>query len=291
MRQRLTTPDHDFIDLDMSDKYHDRVVILLHGFEGNSRRPYMLGMTRHLQDEGWDIVAVNHRGCSGEPNRTARAYHAGETGDVAFVIDHILHRRPYREVALVGFSLGGNIILNYLAKNMTIPGEVIAGAAVSVPIDLRTAVYEIMKSGNWVYHRDFYRKIIQKMKEKELLYPDLLPYQDIINSRDIDEIDENYTAPFHGFKNAREYREKSSALFVLDRVQRPVMLLNSRDDPFLTDSCYPYEVAASSSNLYLNTPQYGGHCGFWRNGGVYYHESQVSCFLDRHSSASRTKDV
>ena len=282
-RQRLTTPDSDFIDVDITDKTHQRVAFLFHGFEGNSTRPYMLGMARHLQEQGWDIVAVNHRGCSGEPNRNPKAYHAGDFSDMAFVIEHFIAQRNYHAVALIGFSLGGNIVLNYLAKYNTIPDQVVAGVAISVPIDLRKAVYEIMKPKNWLYSRDFYRKLVRKMKDKRNVYPDLLPYDEILKSRNIDEFDENYTAPFHGFKNAKDYREQSSALFILDQIQRPALLLNSEDDPFLSETSYPYEIASSSDKLFLMTPRHGGHCGFWMPGGVFYHEQEAGLFLEQMS--------
>jgi len=282
-RQRLTTPDGDFVDVDISDNSHHRVAFLFHGFEGNSTRPYMLGMARHLQEKGWDIAAVNYRGCSGEPNRKAKAYHAGDFTDMAFIIEHFIAQRNYHDVALAGFSLGGNILLNYLAKYPAIPDQVIAGVAISVPIDLRTAVYEIMKPGNWLYSRDFYRKLNRKMKDKRNAFPDLLPYDKILKSRNIDEFDENYTAPFHGFNNAKDYREKSSALFILDQIKRPALLLNAQDDPFLGETSYPYEIASLSDKLHLMTPRYGGHCGFWMPGGVYYHEQESGAFLDKFS--------
>ncbi len=278
-RQRLTTPGGDFIDIDVSEKNNDRAAVMLHGFEGSSTRPYMLGMSRHLQKEGWDTISMNHRGCSGEPNRTTQAYHAGFFDDLAFLIDELLSTRNYESIALIGFSLGGNIILNYMARYPNIPHQVKAGVAISVPIDLRTAVYELMKPANWVYNRDFYKKLIKKMKVKQKAYPDLLPYDQILQSRNLDEFDENYTAPYHGFENATDYREQSSALFILDQLKRPTLLINAQDDPFLTESCYPYEVAASSEKLSLLTPRYGGHCGFWMSGGVYYHEQESGAFL------------
>lgn len=281
LRQRLITPDNDFIDVDISNSTHSRVAFLFHGFEGNSTRPYMLGMARHLQTQGWDIAAVNHRGCSGEPNQQPKAYHAGDFTDMAFAIEHFIALRNYHAVVLIGFSLGGNIVLNYLAKYDTIPEQVVAGVAISVPIDLRTAVYEIMKPANWLYSRDFHRKLVKKMKTKRDVFPDLLPYNEILKSRNIDEFDENYTAPFHGFENAKDYREQSSALFILDQIRRPALLLNSLDDPFLSETCYPYEIASASEKLFLMTPQYGGHCGFWMPGGVFYHEKEAALFLEK----------
>ncbi len=280
-RIRMDTPDGDFIDVDLPEQQHDRAVILLHGFEGSSTRPYMLGMARHLQNANWDAIALNHRGCSGEPNKKPHAYHAGYFEDVIFLIENIINTRSYHSIALIGFSLGGNILLNYLAKCPNIPTQVKAGVAISVPIDLRTAVYELMKSNNWIYSRDFYTKLIKKMKVKRKAYPNLLPYDQILQSQNLDEFDENYTAPYHGFEDAMDYRVKNSALFILDQIQRPVLLINAQNDPFLTESCYPYELAASSEKLFLLTPRYGGHVGFWMPGGTYYHEKKSSTFLEK----------
>lgn len=280
-QQRFTTPDDDFIDADLSENRHNRVAFLFHGFEGNARRPYMKGMTRHLLNSGWDVVAANHRGCSGEPNRRPRAYHAGDYADMAFLIEEILGFRAYTQIALIGFSLGGNIVLNYLAKYTRIPANIIGGVSISVPIDLRTAVFEIMKRKNLLYNRDFYQKLVRKIKEKEKIYPDLMPYDEILKAQNIDEFDEFYTAPYHGFENATDYRIKSSALFVLEDIQRPCLLLQAQNDPFLSESCYPYDQASASKFLHLLTPRYGGHCGFWMSGGVYYHEKQTAQFLER----------
>ncbi len=282
-RQRLITPDGDFIDLEVSSGNHNRVTILLHGFEGNAFRPYMIGMSNHLRDQGWDIVAMNLRGCSGEPNKTSRAYHAGEYTDLAFVIEQILAQGLYRQVSLVGFSLGGNIVLNYLARQPDIPKEVQAGVAISVPIDLQSSVRELMKWQNMVYQRDFYRKVRQKMKQKQQIYPELLPYRDIFHCRNIDDIDECYTAPFHGFRDATDYRKQTSGLYWLEQLRRPVLLLNARNDPFLTESCFPYEIASSVGHLHLLVPRYGGHCGFWMKGDVFYHERISGDFLKETS--------
>jgi len=231
----------------------------------------------------WDIAAFNYRGCSGEPNRTSRAYHAGEYEDLAWVIDQVQEWRDYKEIAIVGYSLGGNVLLNYLARHSELPSQVIAGVAISTPIDLQGAVNQLLLPENAIYERTFYRKIIRKMKEKQRTFPDLLPYPDIFGARNIDEIDEIYTAPFHGFGNASLYRKQCSALFFLDQLRRPTLLLNAQDDPFLTPSNFPYTIASTTSTLSLLTPRYGGHCGFWMQGGVYYHEIKTSWFLDLHS--------
>ncbi|MFH0822398.1 MAG: alpha/beta fold hydrolase, partial [Pseudomonadota bacterium] len=115
-RRRIDTPDGDFLDLDWSVIGSPRLSIILHGLEGDSKRAYVMGMVRVLNRRGWDAVAVNFRGCGGEPNRKLQMYHSGETGDVATVIKHAAAMGTYEELFLVGFSLGGNVILKYLGE-------------------------------------------------------------------------------------------------------------------------------------------------------------------------------
>ena len=107
-RERMITEDDDFLDLDWSRIGAGKLAVVSHGMEGNSRRPYVLGMVKALKRGRLDARAWNLRGCSGEPNRQLRFYHAGATDDLAAVIGHALSRGTYEAVVLVGFSLGGN---------------------------------------------------------------------------------------------------------------------------------------------------------------------------------------
>lgn len=280
-RQRLITSDGDFIDCDIVPQQQERVAILFHGFEGSSMSRYMLGMAQHLIRSRWDVVLVNFRGCSGVPNRLARAYHAGDYKDVAFVVDTINKERKYQHLSLIGFSLGGNVILNYLTRFPTLPNNLSAAIAISTPVDLRDTVAQIMKRENQIYSRNFYRKLIRKIKLKQQEYPDLLPYDQILRSKNIDEFDANYTVPFHGFIDTEDYRTQSSSLFHLHKLDRPTLLLNAQNDPFLTRTCFPYELAAQNNHLYLLTPKYGGHCGFWQPDNIFYHEEESVKFLER----------
>ena len=116
LRQRISTPDDDFLDLDWSPVGADRVAILAHGLEGNSTRPYVFGMVRALNRSGWDAVVWNFRGCSGEPNQKVRFYHSGDTEDLHTVLTCVHQRSCYKTSALIGFSLGGNVILKYLGE-------------------------------------------------------------------------------------------------------------------------------------------------------------------------------
>ncbi len=115
-RERITTFDNDFLDLDWSTKGSNRLAIISHGLEGSTDRAYVKGMVKAVNDNGWDGLAWNYRSCSGEPNRQLRSYHNGVTDDLSWVINHARHRYPYKEIALIGFSLGGNLTLLYLGR-------------------------------------------------------------------------------------------------------------------------------------------------------------------------------
>ena len=116
VRERILTPDRDFIDLDWSKVGADRAVIVSHGLEGHSRRSYVLGMIKAFNTRGWDGIAFNFRGCSGEPNRLIRSYHCGATEDLHTVVSHVIEKKSYSSISLVGFSVGGNLTLMYLGE-------------------------------------------------------------------------------------------------------------------------------------------------------------------------------
>ena len=125
-RERVTLPDKDFIDIDwsFSDIPTKKVAILLHGLEGNAQRTYIKGAANTLLKENWDIAAMNFRGCSGEDNKLYQSYHSGKTDDLEAIINHILEKDNYKEIVLVGFSLGGNLLLKYLGERDIIPEEI-----------------------------------------------------------------------------------------------------------------------------------------------------------------------
>jgi len=278
-RERLELADGDFLDLDWSTSGRNKLVILSHGLECSSRHYYIRGMASRLQSAGWDILAWNFRGCGQGPNRLVRAYHSGETGDLGAVVATAARR--YSRIALIGFSLGGNITLKYLAEGASHPA-VGAAIAVSAPVDI-AATGDAMdrRWSNRLYHRYFLRRLLRKLKAKAVRFPDRL---DVRRSRLIQtfrEFDNFYTAPIHGFRDATDYWEKSSAKQYLNRISLPSLLLNARDDPFLTPESFPYVEAENNPCLFLEVPVWGGHIGFIDT--VYpirpWHESRCAEFL------------
>ncbi|MFH0960491.1 MAG: alpha/beta fold hydrolase [Pseudomonadota bacterium] len=243
-RERIDTADGDFLDLDWSVIGSERLCIVLHGLEGDSGRPYMRGMVKALNRRGWDALALNFRGCSGEPNRQLRMYHSGETEDLQAVIRHASELRAYSQLALAGFSLGGNAILKYLGEQGDSVAPILkAAATISVPCDLRACSIRLEEFSNSPYLKRFLRMLRSKMETKSLLAPNIVSVAGYDQIRTLKEFDDRYTAPLHGFKDADDYYSQSSSKQFLKTVSIPTLLINSADDPFLSPNCYPAEEA------------------------------------------------
>jgi len=283
VRERITTPDGDFIDLDWTRVGAGRVAILCHGLEGHSGRPYMRGMARALNRAGWDVAAYNYRGCGGEPNRTARTYHSGATDDLHLVVGHVL-AAGFGTAALVGFSLGGNLVLRYLGEAPDrVPAPVRAAGAVSVPVDLDDACRRLCSRGNRLYHDRFLRRLRRKLLAKAAVHPDLVDPGPLARVRDLRAFDDAYTAPLNGFRDAADYYARCSCGPVLERIRIPALLLTARNDPLLGDRCYPVEIARNHPRLFLEVSEHGGHTGFFARGGTYHSEARIVHFLAGHA--------
>jgi len=151
-RERITTTDDDFLDLDWLQSGHKHLTIISHGLEGDSRRNYVVGMANALSANGFDVLAWNFRGCSGEINRQPRFTHNGATDDLDAVVRHALIKYGYETISLVGFSMGGNLSLMYLGRDTTrVPGEVKTAVCFSVPCDLAAASSRLAEAGNVLY--------------------------------------------------------------------------------------------------------------------------------------------
>lgn len=285
-RERLTLPDGDFLDLDWSRKGSEKVVIICHGLESSSSEPYMRGMVRAFNRRGWDAVAVNFRSCSGEPNLRLRSYHSGATDDLDAVVRHILTAGKCRSLAVVGFSLGGNLVLKYIGENGSgLHPEIVASAAVSVPCDLESSADLLAENTNRFYMRRFIRKLNAKMVYKVKFPEAPFRLEDFDKVKDFRQFDDLYTGPVHGFKDAVDYWTHCSSRQFLPSIRRPTLLISAQDDPFLSDACYPGKEAQESEFFTLDAPEYGGHVGFisFNHGGEYWHETRVADFISEHA--------
>ena len=281
-RKRWTTPDGDFLDLDWSRVGSKNLIISLHGLEGSSDSNYIKGVIKIFNQNKWDGVAMNFRGCSGEPNLLRRGYHSGETTDLDFIVKTIAEQYDYEKIVIVGFSLGGNVVLKYGGEQgENLHPKVKKLIAISVPIDLAGCTVEIEKKNNFIYLNRFLISLKNKFKLKQHLYPDI-DAQKVFNAKTFKDIDGALTAPIHGFESAEDYWYKSSSLFFIADITIPTLIINAHDDSFLSEKSYPYELAHKHSNIHLITPKYGGHVGFPQSHpkGYYWSEERIIDFVE-----------
>lgn len=266
-RERIKTWDNDFIDLDFSKIGSKTLVLLIHGLEGSAESKYILSASTELNIEGFDTVSFNLRGCSGEDNLLLATYHSGKTEDVKFVIDYLTENYDYKKIIIVGYSLGGNLTLKYMGEFAdSIPSQVKAGIAVSVPIDLATSGKELELFKNKIYMEEFLKTLRLKVLEKAHKFPEYKVDKDkLFKARYFRHFDEIYTAPVFGFKNSEDYWDKASSKPYLNHIKKPTLLITSLDDPFLSKECYPFDEAKNSKYFFLEATKYGGHCGFISN--------------------------
>lgn len=283
-RERIDTPDNDFIDIDISSIGSDRGVILSHGLEGDSGRHYMKGMIRAFNRRGWDGIAFNFRGCSGEPNRSAATYHSGKTEDLHAVIEYLIKTRGYKAITLAGFSLGANLTLKYAGeRGKDIPPQIKSAIGISAPCDLVSSSVELHKKKNLLYSKRFLVSLIDKMKEKEELFPAGIS-RNYSSIRTLKDFDNAFTAPLNGFRDAMDYWERCSSRKYIAGTAIPTLILNAKDDPILGPGCFPYEEAGANENLFLEVPDKGGHMGFitFSKNGEFWHETRTAEFAESH---------
>lgn len=280
-RERITTPDDDFLDLDWLQKDFEQVAIISHGLEGSSQRPYVKGMAKALHDNGFDVLAWNFRGCSGEMNRQLRFYHSGATDDLHTVIDHVTALRKYKSISLVGFSLGGNITLKYLGERKVSP-FIRKAAVFSVPMDLQSSCEKISRRANTVYSNRFVRSLKKKIRIKARMRNDLDTSR-LARIKTLTEFDDAYTAPLHGFRDAKDYYSQCSSIRFVNDIKTPTLIINTSNDPFLSQECFPAALLEGHPYVKLEILSRGGHVGFtqFNKNGLYWSEQRALEFLSQ----------
>ncbi|KAA3609322.1 MAG: alpha/beta fold hydrolase [Calditrichaeota bacterium] len=282
-RERIATPDDDFIDIDWSRIGARRAVVISHGLEGDTNRSYVIGMVRALNKAGWDAAAWNFRGCSGETNRKLYFYHSGRWPDVHTVSQHVLGTGNYDQLALIGFSMGGNMSLMYLGqKEVPLDKRICGCVAFSVPCDLATSAVELAKWQNKIYMRRFLKMLHQKIKEKMKIFPGEIDDADFHKIKSFGDFDGRYVAPMWGFRDAADYWRQASSKPYLPHITTPTLLVNAKDDPFLSPECFPVKEAQLNPSFVLQSPRHGGHVGFvqFNNEKEYWSEKQAVAFLN-----------
>jgi predicted alpha/beta-fold hydrolase len=290
--ERWPTDDGDEIELHRLEPLGTRAphggrLLVLHGLEGTIRSHYLQGLLALAQRRGWSADALIFRTCNGEVTHARRLYHSGETTDLDRVVRRLVRSHPGQPLALVGFSLGGNVLLKWLGEQgQGAPSEVRAAAAVSVPFDLERGSRFIERGFARVYTRHFLRTLRAKARMKLAQDPDLFDGLALERARTLFEFDDIVTAPVHGFDGATDYYRRSSSLRFLTSIRRPTLLLSAYDDPFLPPDVLHEAALVAHGNQCLSVEfqQRGGHVGFI-SGRVpwaprYYAEERVLKFLD-----------
>lgn len=279
-RERVITPDDDFLDIDWLKQKSSRLIIISHGLEGNTQRTYVKGMARAGYQNGYDILAWNYRGCSEEMNKALRFYHSGATDDLATVVEHADALDQYEEIFLVGFSLGGNLTLKYLGEDRSRPDSLKKVATFSVPLDLLASCVKISQPSNWIYSQRFLKSLSKKVLHKSKLMNGLDPGL-LKKVKTLLEFDDYFTGPMHGFKDALDYYHQCSAIRFLQNIQLPTLLINAANDPFLSPECYPHHVLNGHPYVRFESPRHGGHVGFtqFNKTGLYWSEEQALNFF------------
>jgi len=281
VRRRISTPDDDFLDLDFLPPQTHRVVVLSHGLEGHTNQPYIRGMAHAFRRAGWDVVAWNCRGCSGEPNRQLRFYHSGSSDDLGTVVEHVLDQAQWSQVALVGFSLGGNQTLKYLGEQRdAVDPRLVGAVAFSVPCDLAASSVRLGEWQNRIYMARFMKTLRQKVIIKERMFPGQLELTELPQMKTFQQFDDRYTAPLHGFVDAMDYWQQCGSGRLLDQIRVPTLMVNAANDPFLAGECFPRATAAASDSFHLEIPAHGGHVGFVTRSAEYWSESRAVTFLE-----------
>lgn len=262
-RERWSTPDGDFIDVDWQDAPPGApLLVLFHGLEGSSRSHYALAFARYAKDHGLNFAVPHFRGCSGELNRAPRAYHSGDFEEIGWIL-HRLRQRSHRALMVAGVSLGGNALLRWAQEAGSLAtGVASAVASISAPVDLTASGHAMGQGFNrWVYTRMFLNSMKPKAMQKLAQYPGLFSAQALLATRTLFEFDNVFTAPLHGFRDSADYWQKASAKPHLARIRVPTLLVNSQNDPFVPAASLP-QTTDAGQYVQLWQPRHGGHVGF-----------------------------
>ncbi|TWO69787.1 alpha/beta fold hydrolase [Caenimonas sedimenti] len=266
-RERWSTPDGDFVDVDWLDPEvpppaDAPLLVLFHGLEGSSRSHYAEAFADFAAAHGLRFVVPHFRGCSGELNWGPRAYHSGDHEEIGWILTRVREHHTGR-LAAVGVSLGGNALMRWAGEHGEAAGRLAdAVASVCSPLDLAAGGHAIGRGFNrLVYTTMFLRSMKPKALRKWAQHPGLFDREALLAARDLYEFDNIFTAPLHGFRDTEDYWARASAKPHLHRIRIPALVLNAGNDPFIPAQSLP-GASEVGPHVTLWQPQQGGHVGF-----------------------------
>lgn len=257
--ESIELPDGDTLQLARGRSTGPDTVLILHGLEGSLKSAYAQRMMNSLNEQGIPAVFMFFRGCDGKPNRKIRSYHSGDTGDLAAVIKH-LKNTGSRRIALVGYSLGGNVTLKYMGEKPT-DEAIVCATAVSVPLLLDICAQRMNQGFSRIYQHSLLKRLKNKVRQKEKLLKEAGYATDLTPITNFVQFDDHFTAPVHGFDSAKHYYKTCSSRQFLKTIRKPTLIIHAQDDPFMTRDVIP-GIDELSDTVELELSRHGGHVGF-----------------------------
>jgi hypothetical protein len=271
------------------------VLLLLHGLEGSSSAHYMRGIADKAWAAGWNVVRLNQRNCGGTEHLSRGLYHSGLTHDPLFVIRELVEQDRIGEVAVGGYSLGGNLTLKLAGELGDTMPELTAVCAVSPTMDLGICVDALERTANMPYQFNFVRNLKARMRRKAAAFPGDFSLDHLPRIWTVRQFDEAFTAPHHGFDGASDYYHRASALRVVDRIRVPALIITAEDDPFVPTAPFSDPALVSNPNVTVHVTRHGGHCAFLERTQTgydgYWAEREIVRFITVVSAFRRTGDA
>ena len=238
-------------------------IVMWHGMEGSTASAYMVSTAEKAFRAGFNVVRVNFRNCGGTEHLSPTLYHAGLTSDARVVIEQLIETDRLPRLFVAGFSLGGNMVLKLAGEyGDNPPVEVLGICAVSPSVDLGASTTHMALPRNWIYQQDFLRRLKNRIRRKQILFPDLYDISGIGNIYRIEEFDDRYVAPAFGFADARDYYAKASSLPLIRHIRIPTLIIHAEDDPFIPFAPLRDPSIAANPYVLLIATERGGHVAF-----------------------------
>lgn len=238
-------------------------LVMWHGMEGSTASAYMVSTADKAFRAGFNVVRVNVRNCGGTEHLSPTLYHGGLTHDARVVIEELIRADHLPRLFVAGFSLGGNMVLKLAGEyGDDPPPEVLGICAVSASVDLRASTLHMSLPRNWIYQQDFLRRIKNRLRRKQRLFPDLYDISGLGNIHSIEEFDDRFIAPAFGFADARDYYAKASSLPFIKHIRIPTLIIHAEDDPFIPFAPLRHPSIAANPYVLLVAPERGGHVAF-----------------------------
>ncbi len=237
--------------------------IILHGLEGSSNSQYVLGNANKLWQSGFNAIRMNMRNCGGTERETPTLYHSGLSGDVLAVLRFFAERDQLTSIALVGYSMGGNLVLK-LAGDLASdpPRQLRSIVGVSPAMDLGPSADALHEPANRIYERRFLRALLKRFRRKAALFPRVYDLARADHIRSLRDFDDRITAFYSGFTGADDYYYRAAAARVLDRISVPTLILHALDDPFVRLAPETRKKIIANPHITFLEPEHGGHCAF-----------------------------